>query len=184
MFQASVHTLQSPTVLVGHQISTINSAHLDEYLDTILEWIQEESKYLLTQTRDGLRKQISKGLSVIILDGNNIAAHATAWELLTGHYEIGTVIVGKSYRQRGFTHTLFTNLLSLLAKHHVLCTSTNEYCVMGAEKVGMHPRSFDELPQDVRIATCCCSPEKMKAPCFTNCQLKDRVCTLLSNMAS
>lgn len=169
------------TIIRGTDILQIDDKKLDRILNQILEWINEESSFLLPQDKKKLLSQIKKGLSIIILVNNEIAGHATAWELTTDTYEIGTVIVGNKFRRQGFTHKLFTEILLLLPGKIVLCTSTNEYCVQGAETIGMKQVSFDSLPPTTRQETCCCSPAKMKAPCFQECKLKDIVCKLLTN---
>lgn len=144
---------------------------------------------LLPKTVDELYQFWRQGLSAIAICDGQIVGHAAIEPLTYGlWHEIGAVWVHPDFRGRALAngqhpHVGFRLYRALLDRHgadmNILATTINPAAMMVGWRVGMVPLGYDQLPEHVWKATCCCPSQKTGVPREENvprCGMRQSTC--------
>ncbi|MFH1405268.1 MAG: hypothetical protein ABIH21_04200 [Patescibacteria group bacterium] len=116
---------------------------------------------------------------------NKVVGCIIRWHLFNGWYELGTFYVVEEYRfrhnlsaedQPRIGDILYGYILKNSEDKNILGTTTNLSAIKTGERNGMVLLNFDQLPDNVRCATCICPAEKTLSKAPTFCWIKDGVC--------
>lgn len=148
-----------------------------------LSWDFRHEQHLLFKTPFQFWRQFQRGLTVIAFCRRQIVGHITLWHLQDDWYESGSFWVHPKFRHFGIGCELKRRLMAKGRHLNVLSTTTNDIVKKMNIDFGIKAACFSDLPPEIYQATCTCSPEKMKAPEYCLCRLKDKECHLFVTYA-
>lgn len=139
---------------------------------------------LLPKTVEDLLGFWNAGLSAIAVRDGRVIGHAAIEPLCDGWFELGAVWVDPSVRGAEGKHShvglrLYRALLAAHREKNILATTINPAAMTVGWRVGMVPILYEQLPQEVWAATCCCPAGKTGVPRSENvphCALKQKIC--------
>lgn len=144
---------------------------------------------LLPKTADELFSFWEQGLSAIALRGDEIVGHGAIEPLTADNwYEFGAVWVHPSVRGsvqpgNGSHPHVGLRLYRAILGHHreknILATTINGAAMTVGWRANMKPVRYNQLPQHVWEATCCCPVQKTGVPRERNvggCRMQGEMC--------
>lgn len=157
-----------------------------------------EKQGLLHVSVEDAARAVQEHRAVIVFERDSRAFVACVFLgfIAEGWYELGTVYVVPQWRYRT------TGLPISQVLHHAALeladvrgwdvseTSTVPAILHGVARNGVELASFDDLPEDVKLPTCCCPAEKTGAPAglkgealhawnATSCTARNTICRLM-----
>ncbi len=139
---------------------------------------------LLPKTADDLIGFWNAGLSVIAIQNDRIIGHAAIEPLIGEWFELGAVWVDPSARGAEGKHPhvglrLYRALLERHREKNILATTVNPAAMTVGWRVDLVPILYEQLPQEVWAATCCCPATKTGVPRDQNvphCTMRQKSC--------
>ncbi len=143
----------------------------------IAEMSQREPA-LLSKSVEVLLAQWERGLTQVMLDGDEVIAHATLWRLIEDEdwHELGTVWVRPDRRGHELSAQLYRELFARHPGLNILATTTVAASIKIGAHVGLKMIPYNALPERIRAATCCCPRSKTGVDDNRRCQLREQSC--------
>lgn len=138
---------------------------------------------LLPKTVQQLHEFWRQGLSAVALRNGTVVGHAAVEPLIDGWHELGVVWTDPRLRTHGgpHHHVGLRLVQALLARHrekNIIMTTVNGAMMTVGWRVGMVPLRYEQLPDAVWRATCCCPAQKTGTANNAKCKLRQETCYL------